>query len=212
MFKATDLSPKNLCPNCGSDLQVVQDSINKVCLQEENLQYDCVRCGYRYSYIAMPVTEQKCENKSLFCDICDKHFTQMNALKRHSIVHSSNRPFCCDQCDKSFKTKAALKRHSIIHTGECPFECSTCKRRFNQISNLRKHLVIHNNNCPFYCSICGKGFNQLSNMQKHASVHGEYKKPSESEKNSNIVVIAPKSVIKTASRPVLTFVKPAECC
>lgn len=208
MFKNLAIVPNNPCSHCGRELQCVQNS-NKVS-PSGNLQFDCVSCGYRYSFITVPIPDQnKCEPKSLYCDICDKHFPQTSALKRHMIVHSLERPFCCEECDKSFKTKAALKRHSIIHTGECPFECSTCKRRFNQISNLRKHLVIHNNNCPFYCSICGKGFNQLSNMKKHSIVHRNYKdSPSEEQKLD--LVGAPKTPEKSISRPVLTFVKPAK--
>lgn len=207
MFRTIPIAPSNPCPNCSRELQAVSNS-DKVS-SDGNLQYDCVTCGYRYSYITVPLPEQnKCESKSLYlyCDLCDKHFNQLSALKRHMIVHSRDRPFCCDVCDKSFKTKAALKRHSIIHTGECPFECSTCKRRFNQISNLRKHLVIHNNNCPFYCSICGKGFNQLSNMKKHSIVHRDFKdSPSSSDPKFDS-----KNLDKNANRPVLTFVKPAD--
>lgn len=207
MFKNTPIAPTNPCPNCGNELQAVKDSIDKVCLQDENVKFDCMICGYRFSY--MPVPEHKYEGKSLFCEVCDKHFTQTSALKRHSLVHSLERPFCCEECDKSFKTKAALKRHNIIHTGECPFECSTCKRKFNQISNLRKHLVIHNNNCPFYCKVCGKGFNQLSNMKKHFAVHREVSTKRHSESQKRTIPASPKDEVKTVTRPVLTFVKPA---
>lgn len=210
MFKTITIPASNPCPNCGRELQPVQNADNAT--PDENVQFDCIVCGYRYSYVSVSVSvpvaqPAKYETKSPYCEICDKHFSQSSALKRHMIVHSFERPFCCNDCDKSFKTKAALKRHSIIHTGECPFECSTCKRKFNQISNLRKHLVIHNNNCPFYCNICGKGFNQLSNMKKHSIVHRDYKETSDSDEKSDHVVPPPAK--KTANRPVLTFVKPA---
>lgn len=209
MFKSLPVSASNPCPGCGSELQAVQN-IDKVCLPDENVQFDCIVCGYRYSYVSVALPEpNKFDSKSLFCDICDKHFSHISGLRRHSIVHSADRPFCCDECDKSFKTKAALKRHSIIHTGECPFECSTCKRKFNQISNLRKHLVIHNNNCPYYCNICGKGFNQLSNMKKHSAVHREYKNIIY-DTNVQSDQLIPQKGSDKSSRPVLTFIKPAK--
>lgn len=213
MFRNIQIAPSNPCPICARELQPVQNQNSDKASPDENLQFDCIVCGYRYSCVTVPVQEQnKYEAKSLYCRICDKRFSQSSALKRHMIVHSYERPFCCEECDKSFKTKAALKRHSIIHTGECPFECSTCKRRFNQISNLRKHLVIHNNNCPFYCSVCGKGFNQLSNMKKHSVVHRSYKDASDSPDSDlptdPVISLEPEK--KTVSRPVLTFVKPAK--
>ncbi|GFT27003.1 zinc finger protein 99 [Trichonephila clavipes] len=201
-----------LCPNCGNHLKAVEN-LHKDYFPDIDLLFDCLICGYRYSYVTESIQDDvKYDAKSLYCTICDKHFNQSSSLKRHMVSHSGERPFDCEQCDKSFKTKAALKRHSIIHTGECPFECSTCKRKFNQISNLRKHLVIHNNNCPFYCVVCGKGFNQLSNLKKHMVVHREHKvvsscSSSDSEKLAHSVV--PKSTVKTTTRPVLTFVKPA---
>ncbi|KAG8192733.1 hypothetical protein JTE90_009755 [Oedothorax gibbosus] len=199
------LVTEHLCPNCGSPLRAVQNLDSKEYYQDVEIFYDCLVCGYRYSY-APESTAGEEESKSLYCSVCDKHFNQSSSLKRHMVSHSGERPFNCDQCDKTFKTKAALKRHSIIHTGECPFECSTCKRKFNQISNLRKHLVIHNNNCPFYCDVCGKGFNQLSNLKKHLVVHREDKVQSNIESGP----AHPRGSEKPVTRPVLTFVKPAD--
>ncbi|XP_015929610.1 zinc finger protein 92 [Parasteatoda tepidariorum] len=191
-----------LCPTCGTDLKVVKNLDAVSLSQNDDLQYDCLLCGYRYSYEAGYAPEELgCDTKSTYCSICDKQFNQTSSLKRHMLAHSADRPFCCKECDKTFKTKAALKRHEIIHTGECPFECSTCKRKFNQISNLRKHLVIHNNKCPFYCDVCGKGFNQLSNLKKHMVVHPE---SNDEEKDCKPVGQ------KTGSRPLLTFIKPAK--
>ncbi|GIY77175.1 zinc finger protein 99 [Caerostris darwini] len=194
-----------LCPHCRSKLKAVQN-FDKNYFSDIDLKYDCLVCGYRYSYVSESIQDDA--KSSLNCPICDKHFSQTSSLKRHMVSHSGERPFGCKECDKTFKTKAALKRHSIIHTGECPYECSTCKRKFNQISNLRKHLVIHNNNCPFYCDNCGKGFNQMSNLKKHKVVHRQEKIIDDISKPLHSVIS--KSSEKSATRPVLTFIKPAE--
>ena len=42
-----------------------------------------------------------------------------------------------------FPTKQALVRHNLTHTGEKPVECSKCGRKFPTECNLKDHETIH---------------------------------------------------------------------
>jgi len=47
--------------------------------------------------------------------ICNKAFTQSNALKTHNIVHSDEKPYACKICKKAFSQRYHLNRHSKTH-------------------------------------------------------------------------------------------------
>ena len=47
-----------------------------------------------------------------WCPICNGRFTD---LKRHSIIHTGERPYQCDLCSKRFNRKFSLKCHMKTH-------------------------------------------------------------------------------------------------
>ena len=47
--------------------------------------------------------------------------------------------FKCEMCIKTFKSGYDLRRHSVVHTREKPFACHLCGGRFTQIDSLRMH-------------------------------------------------------------------------
>lgn len=49
----------------------------------------------------------------------------------------------CQICKKWFYKTSDLKRHTMIHTGEKPYNCDICCRSFNRNSSLRVHMMIH---------------------------------------------------------------------
>lgn len=50
------------------------------------------------------------------------------------------RRFQCGVCFKSFRDNYKLKRHTVVHTKEKPFACLLCAGRFTQLESLRGHM------------------------------------------------------------------------
>merc|ERR1712008_469951 len=57
-----------------------------------------------------------------------------------SYVQGSGLPFQCEICFKTFKKNWFLKRHSVVHTKEKPFACHFCGGRFSLKDSLRMHI------------------------------------------------------------------------
>ena len=74
---------------------------------------------------------------------CEKVFKNKQALKQHSIVHSSARPFECKECGLCFGTKGILSNHMGIHN---PTKCDYCPKKFAQKSWLKSHIKYYHLN------------------------------------------------------------------
>jgi len=72
------------------------------------------------------------------CRECGKTFTTKQALERHFMQHTGERPFKCDECEKAFRTIFAMKQHKITHTDEKPFACH-CGVQFTLKASLKRH-------------------------------------------------------------------------
>jgi KRAB domain-containing zinc finger protein len=78
------------------------------------------------------------------CTICNKVFRDVTALRRHSLVHSGERPHACTNCEKRFRRRDHLKAHEIAHhSGITSHECKTCDAAFN----TRYALTVHAKTC-----------------------------------------------------------------
>lgn len=69
------------------------------------------------------VSKQKKRNKN---DV--KQIKRKNA-KATKTIKSQQQPYPCPECAKCFKWQNKLKRHLLVHTSERPFECCLCHKR-----------------------------------------------------------------------------------
>lgn len=138
------------------------------------------------------------------CSECDRIFTSSSQLKRHSAVHTGERPHVCDVCDrrfsqigqlnfhrkfhnnpryrchvcsKPFLRPSDIEKHMRTHTGEKPYDCKICPKSFAQLGALQQHERIHSGEKPYSCEICGKRFSQKANKTKHVKIHKEGERP-----------------------------------
>ena len=58
-------------------------------------------------------------------------------------THSEDTPHKCQTCGKVFKLKVYLKRHFIIHTSQRPYKSSVSPKAFSQSSHLSTHTKTH---------------------------------------------------------------------
>jgi len=55
----------------------------------------------------------------------------------------SSRPYECNVCEKKFTCIAHLQRHSVIHTGVKPHKCLVCGKAFGRQEHLRIHVKVN---------------------------------------------------------------------
>ena len=126
------------------------------------------------------------------CPICNKQFRDTTALRRHSLVHSGERPHACKQCDKRFRRRDHLKSHvTAYHCGTTTFNCNIC----GMVFNTRYSLSIHSKSCKKAvtrpqtmtadvtkvddiaesksCPVCHKTFKDPSTQRRHLRIHSE---------------------------------------
>jgi hypothetical protein len=111
------------------------------------------------------------EERTYFCNVCNKSFSRKYIMKKHQCVHSGERPFCFDVGNKSFSQKHTLKIHQRIHSGVWPFCSHVCKKSFSQKAHLKDHQRIHSGERPFCSDVCNKAFSHKNTLKTHQRIH-----------------------------------------
>ena len=110
-------------------------------------------------------------NQMFSCQYCSKTFKRRCRLRRHTYIHTKEKPYTCTKCSRSFSQREHLKTHMTIHTGEKPHSCPHCNKSFSQRSTRNSHIYTHGGEKPFRCEQCLKFFTTSSNFKRHMLGH-----------------------------------------
>ncbi|XP_039458095.1 zinc finger protein 525-like [Oreochromis aureus] len=105
------------------------------------------------------------------CKTCGKMFSCPSALRRHTQIHTDEKPYSCKTCGKNFCRICHLTSHMRTHTGEKPYPCQTCGKRFSRSSSLKEHARLHSGEKPYSCKTCGKSFRHNKSLFSHIRTH-----------------------------------------
>ena len=106
------------------------------------------------------------------CSYCDERFPFESHKRNHEARHNGKYKLFCDfeGCTKGFNSPKELKRHSMVHTNERPFQCEFCASRFKARIHLKTHTRVHTGETPFMCAKCGNRFKFAATRDNHKCV------------------------------------------
>ncbi|XP_061778820.2 uncharacterized protein [Nerophis lumbriciformis] len=131
----------------------------------------CGECGMNFPLKDQLEEHRSSHKKPHACPICGKPFKNIESLKIHSRIHTTNSPFACSECGKTFISSCSLKRHELAHRGEKNYHCEQCGKAFLYASYLAVHLKTHSGERPHLCAICGKSYTRAETLKVHLRVH-----------------------------------------
>ncbi|KAJ6632828.1 Zinc finger and SCAN domain-containing protein 5B [Pseudolycoriella hygida] len=162
-----------LSSSCCLVVSIALDMMHQI--QDYPLDLSIPKDTNRSADPSQPKTNRRRQNKFgkvlLECEICSKQFDRPSLLKRHSRVHTGERPHLCLVCNKRFSTSSSLNTHSRIHSGEKPHRCMVCQKCFTASSNLYYHRMTHYKNKPHKCMLCPKTFSTPGDLKGHYYKH-----------------------------------------
>ena len=104
--------------------------------------------------------------KEFGCDMCEKSYSQANALKSHIKDVHENTIRICEYCNKDFASKQNLQQH-ILKNHEESHPCDSCDFRFKELSELQNHVERVHEGLRFACHFCDKDFFHRTKLQSH---------------------------------------------
>lgn len=153
---------------------------------------ECKICHLTFTNIQEFSQHHKQHTHPYKCDACGRRFLRQANRDDHRCSATDNSPVNCDTCNKKFSNIRYLQRHSAIHA-ERRHVCERCGRRFNRLDYLHDHVCVDDNGHrvrvrrtrnseeviqgqnAVVCPVCGKNYTSISNLNKHMKTHGEKK-------------------------------------
>ena len=125
--------------------------------------FRCYLCKQVYHTTKALNQHFKLKHGGLDCADCEKGFSSLLSLKKHSYMHK----FCkhpCRYCDKKFPFKSQHDFHENVHM-TTHFQCTRtgCKSSFTRDSDLKLHLAMHDAE-PLHCSDCDYSNPNIRNL------------------------------------------------
>ena len=121
-----------------------------------------------------PTVENPKKQRKHFCQECGKGFTRPDKLKRHTIIHSPDRPcipcICKEShgCERTFYRNDSMKRHALTHTLDKPYTCEECGKNFSRPDYLTKHVGhVHKRAFKHLCTLCDYGTREAKRLKIH---------------------------------------------
>ncbi|CAG9118858.1 unnamed protein product [Plutella xylostella] len=103
--------------------------------------------------------------------ICGYSCVLKEALRRHMLVHTGEKPYKCRICDRRFGDFGTRQKHERLHMGVRPYQCSVCGKAFTYSYVLANHMLTHTGEKKYSCGPCNKKFTKAHHLKYHNKVH-----------------------------------------
>lgn len=135
-----------ICQICGFVTHRSDNLRRHINLRHSNKEYvQCPVCNEVIKQRSSFITHMRTHTgeRPHNCALCGKGFRNHSQVAAHMRTHNDG-TFECDECHRRFKTRFHLRRHSLVHTGEKPFQCMYCTYSCNVKGNINKHVkMVH---------------------------------------------------------------------
>ena len=102
------------------------------------------------------------------CNFCVFASNRSDALKRHKLIHSSEKIYKCQHCEFAASDPSYLKKHQRVHSGVRPFKCDLCDFASAQSGGLKNHKLTHEPiEKTFKCDICDYSTSRPRYLKQH---------------------------------------------
>ncbi|XP_039758482.1 testis-specific zinc finger protein topi-like isoform X2 [Pararge aegeria] len=139
------------------------------------------------------VDKKEKDKSRLVCEFCEKVYTCIPRLLRHSKMHTVTNNYECNACDIAFSCYKTAEQHwlsclwlKMYYQFTLPklLLCNGCDRKFRNYDQLYNHRyklghfipkTSDEKNCAYtptlvyQCEVCGQWFNAISQLQVHRS-------------------------------------------
>ena len=102
------------------------------------------------------------------CGDCKERFSELESLKAHRLIHSSEKPSKCGLCGKTFAKQIPVNHYRTCHAY---YECNNCGKTFSRQKQLNYHKMNYQGREHYTCKVCGKTFVHQKSLNHHNKVN-----------------------------------------